>query len=130
MDPRAAQERLPPGEPARDTGLPGGGHCGRVHDRPAPLVEPARVGGERQGVGEWTVNQWVKKAVLLSFRLSENRFMQSGELAYFDKVEPKFSSGSEAALRAGGHASSSGRTTPTSSRTPAPRRTWPCSARS
>ena len=57
---------------------------------------------ERRGVGDWSVNQWVKKAVLLSFRLSENRFMQSGELAYFDKVEPKFSSGSEAALRASG----------------------------
>src|SRR4029453_17096210 len=57
---------------------------------------------ERQGVGEWTVNQWVKKAVLLSFRLSENRVMQSGELAFFDKVEPKFSTGSEAALRASG----------------------------
>ena len=57
---------------------------------------------ERQGVGEWTVNQWVKKAVLLSFRLSENRMMQAGELSFFDKVEPKFSAGSEAALRASG----------------------------
>ena len=45
---------------------------------------------ERRGVGEWTVNQWVKKAVLLSFRLTENRFMQAGELGFFDKVEPKF----------------------------------------
>ena len=57
---------------------------------------------ERRGVGEWSVNQWVKKAVLLSFRLSENRMMQAGELAFFDKVEPKFSAGSEAALRASG----------------------------
>ena len=30
---------------------------------------------ERQGVGQWTVNQWVKKAVLLSFRLNDNRHM-------------------------------------------------------
>ena len=57
---------------------------------------------ERQGVGEWTVNQWVKKAVLLSFRLSENRLMEAGELAFFDKVEPKFSRSSEPALRASG----------------------------
>jgi 2,3,4,5-tetrahydropyridine-2-carboxylate N-succinyltransferase len=57
---------------------------------------------ERRGIGEWTVNQWVKKAVLLSFRLSENRFMQAGELGFFDKVEPKFSPGSDASLRAGG----------------------------
>ena len=57
---------------------------------------------ERKGVGEWVVNQWVKKAVLLSFRLTENRFMQSGELAFFDKVEPKFGGASEAAVRASG----------------------------
>ena len=57
---------------------------------------------ERRGVGEWTVNQWVKKAVLLSFRLSENRFMPSGELAFYDKVEPKFSNDSEEVLRASG----------------------------
>jgi len=57
---------------------------------------------EKKGVGEWTVNQWVKKAVLLSFRLSENRFIQSGELAFYDKVEPKFSAASEEQLRASG----------------------------
>ena len=28
---------------------------------------------ERQAVGQWTVNQWIKKAVLLSFRLNDNR---------------------------------------------------------
>ena len=57
---------------------------------------------EKKSVGEWTVNQWVKKAVLRSFRLSENRFMQSGELAFYDKVEPKFSAASEEQLRASG----------------------------
>ncbi len=57
---------------------------------------------EKRGVGEWTVNQWIKKAVLLSFRLTDNRFMAAGELGYFDKVEPKFSGDSEAALRASG----------------------------
>jgi 2,3,4,5-tetrahydropyridine-2-carboxylate N-succinyltransferase len=54
---------------------------------------------EKKGVGEWTVNQWVKKAVLLSFRLSENRFIQSGELAFYDKVEPKFSAASASCRR-------------------------------
>ncbi len=57
---------------------------------------------ERRGVGEWVVNQWVKKAVLLSFRLNENRFIEAGELGFFDKVNPKFSKASEAALRASG----------------------------
>ncbi|MEO8123120.1 MAG: 2,3,4,5-tetrahydropyridine-2,6-dicarboxylate N-succinyltransferase [Burkholderiales bacterium] len=45
---------------------------------------------ERQGVGQWTVNQWVKKAVLLSFRLSENKVTRAGDLAFFDKVQTKF----------------------------------------
>ncbi|MFN9746451.1 MAG: 2,3,4,5-tetrahydropyridine-2,6-dicarboxylate N-succinyltransferase [Betaproteobacteria bacterium] len=57
---------------------------------------------ERRGVGEWTVNQWVKKAVLLSFRLTDNAPMHAGDLAFFDKVRPKFSQLDEAALRDSG----------------------------
>jgi 2,3,4,5-tetrahydropyridine-2-carboxylate N-succinyltransferase len=57
---------------------------------------------ERQGVGQWTVNQWVKKAVLLSFRLNDNRAMHAGDLAFFDKVPTKFSQMDEAAMRASG----------------------------
>ncbi|MFN5167973.1 MAG: 2,3,4,5-tetrahydropyridine-2,6-dicarboxylate N-succinyltransferase, partial [Pseudomonadota bacterium] len=33
---------------------------------------------ERRGVGDWHVNQWIKKAVLLSFRLSDNRPVRAG----------------------------------------------------
>jgi len=40
--------------------------------------------------GQWVVNQWLKKAVLLSFRINDNRVMDGGETRYFDKVEPKF----------------------------------------
>lgn len=40
--------------------------------------------------GEWAVNQWVKKAVLLSFRLNDNAIQQSGDLQFFDKVKTKF----------------------------------------
>ncbi|RQP23769.1 2,3,4,5-tetrahydropyridine-2,6-dicarboxylate N-succinyltransferase [Piscinibacter terrae] len=57
---------------------------------------------ERQGVGQWTVNQWVKKAVLLSFRLNDNQLMHAGELAFFDKVRPKFSHLSDEEVRASG----------------------------
>jgi 2,3,4,5-tetrahydropyridine-2,6-dicarboxylate N-succinyltransferase len=46
---------------------------------------------ERQAVGQWTVHQWIKKAVLLSFRLNDNVLMKSGDLAFFDKVPTKFS---------------------------------------
>jgi 2,3,4,5-tetrahydropyridine-2-carboxylate N-succinyltransferase len=57
---------------------------------------------ERQGVGRWSVNQWVKKAVLLSFRLSDNQLMHAGDLTFFDKVKTKFSHIDEAAVRASG----------------------------
>ena len=57
---------------------------------------------ERRGVGDWHVNQWVKKAVLLSFRLNDNRLMHAGELAFFDKVATKFAHADDAAMRASG----------------------------
>jgi 2,3,4,5-tetrahydropyridine-2-carboxylate N-succinyltransferase len=56
----------------------------------------------RQGVGQWTVHQWIKKAVLLSFRLNDNAIMKSGDLVFFDKVQTKFSHLSEAELKATG----------------------------
>ncbi|MBU2033634.1 MAG: 2,3,4,5-tetrahydropyridine-2,6-dicarboxylate N-succinyltransferase, partial [Alphaproteobacteria bacterium] len=51
----------------------------------------ARV-AEPDGQGGWTVNQWLKKAVLLSFRLNENRVMDGGSAGHpaFDKVPSKF----------------------------------------
>jgi 2,3,4,5-tetrahydropyridine-2-carboxylate N-succinyltransferase len=57
---------------------------------------------ERQGVGQWTVNQWVKKAVLLSFRLNDNQVMHSGDLTFFDKVKTKFSNLEDDEIRATG----------------------------
>jgi 2,3,4,5-tetrahydropyridine-2-carboxylate N-succinyltransferase len=44
---------------------------------------------ERQA-GKWTVNQWLKKAVLLSFRLHDNEVMKSGCHQYYDKVGMKY----------------------------------------
>lgn len=41
--------------------------------------------------GEWVVNQWLKKAVLLSFKINENRVIEAGNTHYYDKVEAKFS---------------------------------------
>lgn len=40
--------------------------------------------------GEWVVNQWLKKAVLLSFRINDNQVMHAGESTYFDKVPLKY----------------------------------------
>ena len=41
---------------------------------------------------EWVTHQWLKKAVLLSFRLEDNEIIDSGALRYFDKVPNKFAS--------------------------------------
>ena len=40
--------------------------------------------------GGWQVNEWLKKAVLLSFRIRENEIMSGGFTQYFDKVDSKF----------------------------------------
>jgi 2,3,4,5-tetrahydropyridine-2,6-dicarboxylate N-succinyltransferase len=44
----------------------------------------------REAVGQWTVHQWIKKAVLLSFRLNDNVPQGSGPLSFYDKVATKF----------------------------------------
>ena len=40
--------------------------------------------------GQWVTHQWIKKAVLLSFRLIDNVLIEGGETRYFDKVPSKF----------------------------------------
>ena len=36
--------------------------------------------------GQWVTHQWIKKAVLLSFRIEDNAVMDGGALRYFDKA--------------------------------------------
>jgi len=59
---------------------------------------------EPDGQGGWTVNQWLKKAVLLSFRLNDNRVMEGGSAGHpaFDKVPSKFAGWDEARFREAG----------------------------
>ncbi len=57
---------------------------------------------EKKG-SDWVVNQWVKKAVLLSFRLRDNEIMQGGYAHYFDKVDSKFARYTQADFVAGGY---------------------------
>ena len=53
--------------------------------------------------GQWHVNQWVKKAVLLSFRLEDNAVMPAGGFTqFYDKVPSKFANYTEADFAAGG----------------------------
>jgi 2,3,4,5-tetrahydropyridine-2,6-dicarboxylate N-succinyltransferase len=56
---------------------------------------------EKQG-GQWHTHQWVKKAVLLSFRLADNAPMKAGDLGFFDKVSTKFSHLTDEQLKATG----------------------------
>jgi 2,3,4,5-tetrahydropyridine-2,6-dicarboxylate N-succinyltransferase len=59
-----------------------------------------RVAEKRDGA--WVVHQWIKKAVLLSFRLHDNAAMPGGATQYFDKVPTKFGGYSAADFAAGG----------------------------
>ena len=54
--------------------------------------------------GEWQVNQWLKKAVLLSFRLNDNKLIEGapGGSSYWDKVPTKFEGWGESNFREAG----------------------------
>ncbi len=57
--------------------------------------------------GGWQVNEWLKKAVLLSFRIRENQVMPGGFTQYYDKVDSKFDG-----MSAADHAASGVRVVP------------------
>jgi len=58
---------------------------------------------EPSGSGDWVVHQWIKKAVLLSFRLHENHLMEAGGFTrFYDKVASKFANYSESDFQEGG----------------------------
>ncbi len=52
--------------------------------------------------GVWTVNEWLKKAVLLYFRIEDNKVIKGDYTSYFDKVPAKFKSYTDAEFRQGG----------------------------
>jgi len=53
--------------------------------------------------GEWVVNQWLKKAVLLSFRINPNQVIRDGYTNYWDKVDNKFANFGAADFKAAGY---------------------------
>lgn len=61
-----------------------------------------RVATRKGDSQEWETHQWIKKAVLLSFRLEDNVLMDDGVTKYFDKVPPKFANYTEEDFKAGG----------------------------
>jgi len=52
--------------------------------------------------GVWVTHQWLKKAVLLSFRIEDNAFIKGGFTNYFDKVPSKFADYNSKEFREGG----------------------------
>ncbi len=72
-----------------------------VEDALAMLDSGAARVAEKVG-GEWVVNEWLKKAVLLSFRIHDNGIMDGAHTKYWDKIPSKFANYSEEDFRAGG----------------------------
>jgi len=66
------------------------------------LLDAGRVRVAQKVAGQWQVNQWLKKAVLLYFRTHDNTPIDAGYTQFYDKVPLKFASQSPEQLRAGG----------------------------
>ena len=90
---------------ARDTVTPASADVRQHVEAALALLESgqARV-AEPDGQGGWKVNQWLKKAVLLSFRLNDNAVIAngSGGAPAFDKVPSKFDGWDDAQFRGAG----------------------------
>ncbi|HEY5931100.1 MAG TPA: 2,3,4,5-tetrahydropyridine-2,6-dicarboxylate N-succinyltransferase [Burkholderiales bacterium] len=56
---------------------------------------------EKSG-SDWVTHQWLKKAVLLSFRMEDNQVIRDGYTNYFDKVPAKFAGYGDGDFRDGG----------------------------
>ena len=57
---------------------------------------------ERADGQNWVTHQWIKKAVLLSFRLQDNAYIKGGFTNYYDKVPSKFAEYNSRDFREGG----------------------------
>ncbi|MEE9447424.1 MAG: 2,3,4,5-tetrahydropyridine-2,6-dicarboxylate N-succinyltransferase [Arenicellales bacterium] len=66
------------------------------------LLDSGEARVAEQVSGEWQVNQWLKKAVLLSFRINDNVMIESPDAKYYDKVPSKFADYTEADFKKGG----------------------------
>ena len=89
----------------RDSVTPASSDVREVVEAALQLLDngQARV-AEPDGQGDWQVNQWLKKAVLLSFRLNDNEVVPGGAAGApaFDKVPSKFAGWGENRFREAG----------------------------
>ena len=69
-----------------------GGDIAEAVEQALMLLDSGQARVAQKVDGSWIVNDWLKKAILLSFRLNENRLMGGSEPGpWWDKVTPKFS---------------------------------------
>ena len=66
------------------------------------LLDSGRARVAEKVDGQWRVNEWLKKAVLLYFRTHDNALIDGGYTRFFDKVPMKYAGQDEASLRASG----------------------------
>jgi 2,3,4,5-tetrahydropyridine-2,6-dicarboxylate N-succinyltransferase len=66
-------------------------------------LDSGRMRVAEKSAGGWVTHQWLKKAVLLSFRLEDNRLLPGASTNYYDKVAGKFAHHDAAAFAAGGY---------------------------
>ncbi len=66
------------------------------------LLDSGELRVAEPGADGWQVHEWLKKAVLLSFRTRDNELIKAGYTNFYDKVPLKYAHASEAQLRAGG----------------------------
>jgi len=89
----------------RETVTPASGEVREIVDAALELLDSGKVRvAERDVSGAWHVNQWLKKAVLLSFRLNDNQVVEAGAAGApaFDKVPSKFAGWGENRFKAAG----------------------------
>ena len=89
---------------ARDTVTPASSDVRAVVDEVLELLDAGTLRVAEKRDGEWVVNQWMKKAVLLSFRLNDNAVIEhgAGGAPAFDKVPSKFAGWGENRFRDAG----------------------------
>lgn len=66
------------------------------------LIETGGISVASKGKDGWYVNQWIKKAILLNFYVSDFKIFESGCHKWYDKIEPKFLGAREEELKAAG----------------------------
>ncbi|MDE2563422.1 MAG: 2,3,4,5-tetrahydropyridine-2,6-dicarboxylate N-succinyltransferase [Sphingomonadales bacterium] len=89
---------------ARDTVTPASAAVREVVETALEMLDSGKARVAEKVGGEWQVNQWLKKAVLLSFRLNDNRVMDGGAAGApaYDKVPSKFEGWGENRFREAG----------------------------